>query len=244
MKVGICDDEKLAIPKIRKLVEKSWDYDDELEIVEYNPESLLLDISENYFDCSILITDIYFGESRWDDKLFDGVDLAEMMNKKYPMCKIVFLSQYMVFAEKVYETDHVYFVYKDNAEKNLPNAIKKAVLTYKEDSRESVVEFFSQGRRTWIKVRDIVSVEKEDRNIKILTNDESFVSILPLKQFLEEINEEPVVRCNSSVLVNIRYVKKFTLNNIVLTNDKEYEISDTYRNDVKSTYLRWWKNRM
>ncbi len=244
MKVGICDDEKNMIKKVRKIVEESGLFDDELDIVEYNPESMFFDISENYFDCQILITDIYFGGSKWNDKSFDGVDMAGILNKKYPLCKIIFMSQYMVFAEKVYETDHIYFILKKNMEKFLPNALKKALITYREDAKDTILEFFSQGKKTFIKLRDIVSVEKNDRNIKILTNDESYDSIKTLKQFLDDITEEPIVRCNSSSLVNIRYIKKFSLNSLVLTNDKIYDIGETYKDDVKKSYLRWWKNRV
>ena len=244
MKIGICDDEKSMIQKVRKVVEATGMFDEKFDIVEYDPEGLLFDISENYFDCQILITDIYFDNCKWEGKPLDGVEMAEILNKHYPFCKIIFLSQYSGFTEKVYETDHIYFILKKNIDKFLPNALKKALITYKQDSKDAVLEFFSQGKKTWIKIRDIISVEKYERNIKIITTGESYISIKTLKQFLEDVADEPIVRCNSSALINLRYIKKLSGGSLTLSNDSQYEISDTYSDLVKRGYLRWWKNRV
>ena len=243
MKIGICDDNSEEIVKVRKLIEETKFLDDELLIEEYNPDSLLMDITEEFFDCQILITDIYFGEKRVDGKSYDGVDMSKIINEKYPHCKIIFISQYMDFTEYVYQADHIYFILKKNMEHFLGEALKKAVKAYNDDAREKFIDFFHKSKRTWVKLRDIFSIEKVDRNIKIMTDKEDYICIKSLKKIADEVQDEPIVRCNNATLVNLRHVKTISSRKIVLENDNEYEISDTYGDSVKKAYLKWWKGR-
>ena len=251
MKIGICDDEPLDVARIKKLVLESQCVDEECIIAEYTPESLAMDVAEDFFDCQILIMDIYFasksnkttnkGAGRTKGKAsFDGVNLAVQINKKFPLCKIIFTSAYMDFTEHVYEADHVYFVLKKNLEHFLRDSLEKAIKVYREDARDNVVEFFHKGKKTWVKARDIFSVERFDRNIRIITNEEEYVCIKSLRQFADEVNCEPIVRCNSSTLVNLRHIKTMSQKKLTLENGKEYEISETYGENLKKAYLLWW----
>lgn len=244
MKIGICDDNPAEILKIRKLIEGMKLYDGGTTIEEFNPDSLYMDISEDFFDCQVLVTDIYFGEKRVDGKSFDGVDLAKIVNEMYPLCKIVFLSQYMDFTEYVYQADHIFFVLKKNVENFLEDALKKAIKAYNDDAKEKFIEFFHKSQKTWVKLRDILSVEKFDRNVKILTATDSYISIKSLKKVADEVKEEPIVRCNNATLVNLRHIKSISSKKITLENGQEYEISDTYGDTVKKAFLRWRRGRV
>lgn len=246
MKIGICDDERTEVLKIRKIVEKCELFEEAVEIIEYNPSSLLTDVEENFFDCQILITDIYYGGYKFNEEEYDGVEVAKLINRKYPLCKVIFMSQFADFTEYVYEADHIYFVQKKNIGSFLVKALEKAVRTYREDAKENVIEFFSSGKKTWVKLKDILSVEKDGRNIKILTENGSFSNIKTLKQFIssEDISDEPIERCNSSSLANIRHVKNCTNTHCILDNGLEYDITETYRESFMKAYLRWWKDRM
>ena len=97
--------------------------------------------------------------------------------------------------------------------------------------------------QTWIKARDIYSVERFDRNIRIFTKEETYVCIKSLRQFVDEVKCEPIVRCNSSALVNLRHIKTMTQKNITLESGKEYEISETYADSLKKEYLIWWRGK-
>ncbi|MCR5774942.1 MAG: response regulator transcription factor [Lachnospiraceae bacterium] len=244
MKIGICDDRPTEIIRVKKLIDGMQSLDEELIIEEYNPDSLCVDLTEGFFDCQILITDIYFGQSGTGEKAYDGVDMAALINRRYPLCKIIFISQYMVFTEHVYRTDHIYFILKKNLEYFLEDAIRKAIAAYNDDAREDFVEFFHKSQKTWVKLRDIYSVEKDERNIKILTESGEYICIKSLRRFANEIKEEPIVRCNNATLVNLRHAKSITAKRILLENGKEYEISSTYSNMVKKQYLCWWQKRI
>ena len=251
MKIGICDDEPMDIARVKKLVLENQCIDEEYIVTEYNPESLAVDVAEDFFDCQILIMDIYFasgasGKNKNNGNLirekarFDGVDLAMQINKKFPLCQIIFTSTYMDFTEYVYQAEHVYFILKNNLEHFLRDALEKAIKAYQEDARDNVIEFFHKGKKTWIKARDIYSVEKVDRNIRICTCTEEYVCIKSLRQFADEVKGEPIVRCNSSALVNLRHIRTMTQKTLIVENGKEYEISETYGEKVKHRYLTWW----
>lgn len=52
-----------------------------------------------------------------------GIKLAQRINLLNPNTQIIFISQYLQYASSVYETDHIYFVYKQQMEEYLPKAL-------------------------------------------------------------------------------------------------------------------------
>ena len=243
MKIGICDDDPAEIVRIRSIIKEKKNKGEVFELEDYKPENLQADVAEGYFDCQILVMDVYFEHgSREAD--YDGIDLAKQVNEKYPLCKIIFVSSFSEYTEYVYDTDHVFFIQKKNMEHFIGNALQKAVKAYHEDEKERIIEFFNKGQKTWVRLRDILFVEKDDRNIRIHTANESYSSIKSLKQFQDDVKGEPITRCNSATLVNIRYVKTLSTRALTLENGQEFDISDTYAEQVKKTFLNWWKGRM
>lgn len=47
-----------------------------------------------------------------------GIDLAMEVNRKWPECRIIYLTNYWSYAMDVYETHHVYYIVKENSRKN------------------------------------------------------------------------------------------------------------------------------
>lgn len=48
----------------------------------------------------------------------NGIDLAMEVNRKWPKCQVVYLTNYWSYAMEVYETRHVYYIVKEKFEKN------------------------------------------------------------------------------------------------------------------------------
>ena len=239
IRIGICDAEEAEIEKIKIMIDGSNIIKEEYGYVEFSPGDLNFDVEEDCFESDILITGIYF-----KDLPYDGIGVAKKINQKYPACKIIFLSKYVEFVDYSYEAAHVYFIQKKNINKFLLRAVQKAYREYRADIREKILDIFSEGRKIYCKINDIVLIERDNRNIKIITTKGSFTCILSLKKILERVSDFSMVRANGSTIVNIRHVAMLTNEKLFLDNDSSVEIGETYKENVHSAYLYWWKDRI
>ena len=239
MKIGLCDDSRVFLEKVQNYIEYNGSLKGELSYVLFSPSELYYDVVENCFECEILVTNCFF-----NDQAFNGIGLAKLINDKYPACKIIFLSEYVDWADYLYEVEHVFFVQKKNIKKLLFKALNKALLCYNESIGDKVVEIFSEGRKSYIVIKDIIYVVKNERNIKIITEKESLPCILSLRKFQNKIGNETIVRANGSTLVNIRHVERYSTDSLLLDNGETIEVGERFKDEVQHAYINWWKDRL
>ncbi len=231
---GICDDELEETGFVQKTLHENNLLRQEDKVKVYTPDVLSSEIENNKFECDILITDIQF--AGFD---FDGIYLVKIINEKYPLCEIVFMSNYADFSDKIYEAEHVYFVQKKNVESVMPKAIEKALKACKEESGGKVFGFYSDGVQTYLRVRDILYVERDKRNINIITKDKNYPCIYSLTKLIHMIEDEHLVRANGSVVINIAHVNSVSASEICIDNGKNIETSARFQSKVKTAYIRW-----
>lgn len=214
MKIAVCDDDKDYVESMVKKI-RELDSDDRFSYMKYTPEGLLLDIEEDYFDSDIIIMDINLEKDE-----YDGIDIVKMVNRKYPACKIIFISNNVNYMEKTYETEHCFFIRKKYVEVLLGKALEKAVLESEEDTNSKVISVYSKRIKTFLKINDIMYVSRSGKNIIIYCNDGSkTVTKMSLSGFLKLVPDSPFVRVHGSFVVNLRFVKRFTTEEITLEKD-------------------------
>ena len=126
----------------------------------------------------------------------------------------------------------------------LPRAVKKAIRVHQEEAVEKVFSFFSEGLQTYVRVRDILYIERDERNIRIVTKDKSYPCIYSLAKVMKKLQNENLVRANGSIIVNVAHIKSITTEEITMTDGKMTEISPIYARKVKDAYMQWWKERL
>lgn len=52
-------------------------------------------------------------------ELDNGIQVAGMLNEKWPDCAIIYVTNYLFYAIDIYQTEHIYFVLKEQFEKGL-----------------------------------------------------------------------------------------------------------------------------
>lgn len=239
MKIGICDDEQEQREYIANLIQEEHLLKKQDVLKKYHPNDVSFDVDTGHFDCDILIMDC-----QYKDCPFNGGDLAQQINVQRPLCKIIFLSNYVDFVDKIYEADHVYFVQKKNLETLLARAIKKAADAWQKDSQETILQLFSEGRKVFLEIRDIICIERDNRNIRITTETASIPSTASLSKVLHQVKNTTLVRANGSAVVNLRHIRSVCGNQVRMDNGRTFEVSPTYAGNVKKEYLTWMGDRM
>lgn len=241
MKIGICDDDRYECERVRTFINDLTCLDKEnIEAIVYEPDELvnIIDSGKN-IRWDIMIMDIEF-----INKNYDGIDLTKRINKAYSECQIIYLTHILEFAPEVYETEHCYFVMKNNMELMLPRAMEKAVNVYNEKVLQKPLEIMSGGHIVYIKQDDIIYVEKNQRQTVVHTDKKSYACYESISALSKKLCNN-MVRCHGGYIVNISHITYLGGEKIITDiPDMEIPIGKTYKEQTKQAYLKYWMNRM
>ena len=135
MKIIICDDERMDAERAKTILLSCKGVQEE----------------------DIAILDI-----EYENRQFNGITLSKELNKKLPLCQIIYLTWVLEFAPEVYDTIHCYFVLKQNEEKMLPRAMEKAIQIYCDQEDHEIIELRNHGKMMYIRQADIIYAERQD----------------------------------------------------------------------------------
>ena len=111
LRIGICDDEQSWHDEAKTIIEeytKKSNFPVELEFF-YGREELL---RYNGLPLHAVMMDV---ELEADN----GIRVAAVLNEKWPECAICFVTNYLFYTSDSYETEHVYFVLKEQFAKRI-----------------------------------------------------------------------------------------------------------------------------
>lgn len=245
MNIGICDDERMESKRIEKFlngISELAAYD--VNICTYEPEEFrqLLELKENDEEqpnLDIVIMDIEFS-----DKEYDGIFLTKKLNEVSRDCQVIYLTHILEFAPEVYDTDHCYFVMKNNMELMLPRALSKALNIYSDNISKKPLAIMSGGHKVYISQNDIRYVEKRQRQTIVHTDNNVYTCYESISVLSKKLSGN-LVRCHGGYMVNIAHVTYLGGDKILLDNPgEEVPVGKTYKEQAKQAYLKYWMNRM
>lgn len=232
MRIGICDDNELYLDYLYTKVTDWYANNENVEVDRLTPNQLMIKTktSGDTFPYDVLITDIEMGN-------LNGIQIAKEINEIQPACIIIFISNYINYAMDVYDTKHIYFILKTEAEVRLPKALDKAYSIYR-DNQSSRLSIEYQGVVSVILMSDILYVEALGRYLHIHSNKHSFKCIRTLKSIIPELNDT-FIRCHKSYIVNLNYVASINRKSCTLTNGMVIGISCTYYKNFNEAYIQY-----
>lgn len=206
MKILICDDDIEEGLSTKELILK---FDGLCEVENMNFESIYKLLEEDKFGFNILITEILSSEEGKN-----GMELAERVNQKYPMCQVIYLSDRLDYAPLVYETNHCYFVLKRQMNEMLQKAIHKAKDNLNRFAGDEIISFLSGGHTVILLQREINYIERYDRFLKLHTDKKEYHCYTSLKMLSEQLTAS-FIRCHGSFIVNLDKIS--VVNNMEIT---------------------------
>ena len=171
MKLAICEDNPSHYEIIHTILQKYPP--GAFEITHFaSGDEFLRTVAENGCPYSIVLTDIDLGSDT-----VNGIFLAEKINHISPDTQIIFISQYLQYATAVYETEHAYFIHKQQMEKYLPLALRAA--RQKLEKLHTRYLYFSGNSRNYqVLCSDILYLERNLRQTTIYTRTGTYPDIL------------------------------------------------------------------
>lgn len=150
-----------------------------------------------------------------DVKLKDGngITLAGQINGIWPECQIIFVAEDLSSAVDAYETDHAYYILKDQA----ADLIERVLLAANE------IIYFERRKRVTVVRTTVGTYEVRDR-----------LDVLEKVLFPEEF-----VRCHTSYIVYLPAVRAVEGNSFLMQDGSWVPISRGYQKTVKR-YVNVW----
>ena len=213
MRIAVCDDEELFRIEFKAVLDKvliNAEYD-----IDTFPDgsSLYEAFLKNPFD--LVFLDIEMPG-------IDGITLAKRLRAISENVHIVFLTSHIEYALEGYEVNALRYLVKP-VDMNKLNEVLKYVQDKKNNSRQIMIR--EEGEDIVIDISDIIYMESMDKNVRIVTSKNEFVTRYNISDYEEELKNSGFLRIHRGYLISLSKVKKIVKNDVVMDGDISLPVS-------------------
>ena len=230
MKIAICDDDVTQREYLAKTVAE-WAKKNQhmTDIRQYiDAKSFLFDYLEDKgFD--ILLLDIEMPE-------MNGIDLAKTVRRENSTVQIVFITGFYEYFSDGFDVSALHYLIKPADERKLFTVLDKAVdnLAYRQ---RSVLLVTADGE-VKVSLADILYIESENVYIIVHTVHGDYRTRMALTKFMEQL-DETFFKVHRSFVVGLKYIKKITRTEVIMTNGASAPISRGLYDEVHTALIKY-----
>ena len=224
-RVAICDDETTLFDEISKAISSTY-YDQRCYI---SPTQLLDDIKTNNYIPDIVFMDIVFENE-------NGIDIIKDIQRINSETKVIYISGYTNYAEKIFDTDPIGFLIKPITSKRVIYMLEKAVKALDENV-ENIVNIKTPTSIHRINKNKVIYIESKARKLNIVLTDDVIETYSKLSDISSQFSD--FCRCHQSFLVNYKHIVSLKNHVIKLSNDAVIPISKAKYNSVKHEFAEY-----
>lgn len=215
MRIAICDDETFFTESLKTYIEDKYNSLDLLIELFGSGESLL-----QHYHGQASVFDIVFLDIEM--KQIDGFQTAKAIQKIAPDTIIVFVTSHAELACEGYEVSAFRFITKPVDKRKLVRAIESAI---NQLGQTKTIHIRNETEEFKIKLADIVYIEAQDQQVAVYTETDHYLQRCSLSDYARNLRPEGFVLVHRSYLVNIRYIKGFNKQVVILENGKTIPLS-------------------
>ena len=233
MRICIIDDEVEICRDIEKRIKKRYgeNYSD---IILFDDENNFIEFSkENAIDVMFIDVELKFQS---------GIETAKKIKKFCPKVITVYVSAHPQYVFKSFETEPLNYLVKpiDDAEFN--TTLDRVLDKY--NSCHQTIAIKNHYDTTNIEIIDICYIEGYNRRITYhLINGDTHIVRGNLNKVFLQVEKFDFVRCHQGFIVNMKYIKNFDEDDIVLVNGERVPISVRKKLDTKQSYFSYLNRR-
>lgn len=230
LKIAVCDDNPIQCAQIRDMTESDLLLPAEITTFT-SAADFLAHISDEKSHFHIVLMDIDLGTES-----LSGIAIAEKINLLSPDTQIIFISQHLQYASSVYETNHVYFIYKQQLTEYLPKALAAACRKLR-NLQDQYLCFSYLSRDYRILRSDILYMERKLRNTEIHTRSQLYFCREKLQDLVEKLQPDFCI-CHKSFAVNLQAIHTFSHAGIKLSDGSHIPVSRSCYQATKDAFAR------
>lgn len=229
--IAICDDEKPFVDHFLALLAryseergeaiKTTTYDDGLALIEH-------------YDPTI---DLLFLDIRM--RLIDGLQAAAHVRRQDAQVGLIFLTTYTEFALDGYTYQATNYIVKPLGYARLKAELDRFIARRRAEEASVLVIANDEGRFK-VPLRAIHYIETFKRNLLLHAEQEDIICYCSMKEMEAQLAGNDFVRCHTSYLVNLFYVKDVKKLELELVSGEHIPISQPKRKAVMARLVEYW----
>ena len=237
LRIGICDDEQNWHEKAKCVIEKY------AESIACPVELALFYGKEEMLSYEGAPLDAVFMDIELEEE--NGIEVATLLNEKWPDCAIVYVTNYLFYATDSYQTEHIYFVLKDQFEKRIAAIFDKLFHMREQAEKKLVFEVIGgTNKEVSLSPKEILYFERDKRRTQIHTTWGKYEIWDKIGEIEKRLPELDFVRCHNSYIVYLPAVRELTMTSIVMKDETVIAVSRNYAAHTKTVFTRWASSEM
>lgn len=229
IKIGICDDEKIILRILQKLVLQCMnELGFKAEIILFNNGKELLEAKT---ELDILFLDIEMPQ-------MDGIEVGKRLRRKRNNCKIIVATSRKERFKEAFYIDTFRFVTKPFEIEEIQEALEEAVAAL---GGVEKIEVYKKRVKHDVLQRDIIYVEAIDSSVEFVLKEGIFRKETSLTELEKELDAKVFFRINRQCIVNIAKIEKYEKGTIFI-NNKSKKVSQRRKKEFIMAYrehLAW-----
>ncbi|MBQ9227962.1 MAG: response regulator transcription factor [Eubacterium sp.] len=229
MRICIVDDDTLMCQELENRIVKKLGKQF-CEIVSFNGERPFLRFAENN-SIDVMFIDVKLKED-------NGIETAKKVRTLYPQVITVFISAYPQYVFNSFETEPLNYLLKPIDGGELNTTLDRIIKKY--HSYHHTIAVKNRYDTVNIELIDICYIEGYNRKITYhLISGEKVTVRGNLTKALSQVETYDFVRCHQGFIVNMKYIKAFDEDEIILRNGGRIPVSVRKKLDTKQAYFTY-----
>ena len=231
--IAICDDEKDFVDDLRELLNRySRENGRDFKITPYYDG---MELIEKY-DPTI---DLIFLDIRM--KMVNGLHAARHIRQRDENVGIIFLTTLTQYGLEGYKYQASGYIIKPMKYVRLKAEMDKFIARRQKADSPFLVIANDSGKYR-VDLKSIRYVETYNRNLMFHTEQENIICYKSMREIEKELEDQDFVRCHTSFMVNLFYVKGIKKLDIELITGETIPISQPKRKEFMEKLTAYWGN--
>ncbi len=229
--IAICDDEKEFVLHLTELLKRyAGESGEEIRISVYYDGLELIEKYDTTID--LIFLDIQM-------KLVDGLHTAGRIRQMDEKVGIIFLTTLTQYGLEGYKYRADNYIIKPMKYVRLKAEMDGWLKKHRKDDSPYIVISNDTGKYK-VFLKSLHYVETFNRNLLLHTEEEKIICYKSMKEMERELQEKDFVRCHTSYLVNLFYIKGVKKLELELVTGEMLPISQPKRKEVMEKIAEYW----
>lgn len=226
IKIGLCDDQKMVLRELYKLVEEYLrKAESDAEMVAFTDGERMLARAEDF---QIVFLDI-------DMPKMDGIELGSRIREKNPECRIIMATGMQERFKDAFKIQAMRFVTKPFRKEEVWEALEAAI---KSISPTKWIEAYYLRKEYRVAERDIRYIVAYDSSVEIVTKTKILRKDCSLESLEKVLDEHRFMRVNRTLIVNFNQIQEAD-GGIFMFEGEKLKVSRRKQKDFLDRYMEY-----